>query len=117
MKNQYDVIVVGGGPGGSWTAKYAAENGASVLLLEKDREIGVPVRCAEGVSEIGIKRLVEVKEEWIAQKISGARLIAPDGTAVNTSASGFGYILHRKLFDYDLAAMAAEAGAENRRGC
>ena len=35
----YDVIVIGGGPAGSVTARYAAENGASVLILERDREV------------------------------------------------------------------------------
>lgn len=114
MKEKYDIIVVGGGPAGSWTAKNAAENGASVLVLEKDREIGLPVRCGEGISEPVLKKLVDVKEQWIAAKIKGAELIAPDGTVVKTFASGFGYIVHRKIFDADLAAMAAEAGAEIR---
>jgi len=112
MKEKYDIVVVGGGPAGSWTAKNAAENGASVLVLEKDREIGLPVRCGEGISEPGLKKLVDVKEQWIAAKIKGAELIAPNGTVVRTYASGFGYIVHRKVFDADLAAMAAEAGAE-----
>jgi digeranylgeranylglycerophospholipid reductase len=112
MRERYDIIVVGGGPAGSWTAKHAAEGGASVLLLEKDREIGMPVRCAEGVSEIALNSLVEVKDRWIAQVIKGARLFAPDGTAVEPDVGGYGFILYRKLFDADLAAMAAEAGAE-----
>ena len=57
MKNKYDVIVVGAGPAGSTAARFATEAGASVLLLEKDREIGLPVRCAEGVGEKGIELL------------------------------------------------------------
>ena len=111
MKSRYDVIVVGGGPGGSWAAKYAAENGVSVLLLEKDREIGTPVRCAEGVSEEGLRRLIKVKERWIAQIIRRARLVSPDGTFIDINTGGLGFVLNRKVFDYDLAAMAAEAGA------
>ncbi|MCH8272413.1 MAG: FAD-dependent oxidoreductase, partial [Candidatus Marinimicrobia bacterium] len=35
MKDEYDLIVVGGGPAGSTAAKFAAEGGASVLMLEK----------------------------------------------------------------------------------
>ena len=42
MKHKYDIIVVGGGPAGSMAAKYAAENGADVCLLEKTRDIGYP---------------------------------------------------------------------------
>jgi hypothetical protein len=44
LHTEYDVIVVGAGPGGSIAAKVAAENGLSVLLLEKRQEIGAPVR-------------------------------------------------------------------------
>ena len=112
MKDRYDVIVVGGGPGGAWAAKHAAERGASVLLLEKDREIGIPVRCAEGVSESGLRRVVEVKDRWIAQVIKGARLVSPDGTVVESYPDEVGFILHRKLFDYDLAVAASQAGTE-----
>ena len=42
--SEFDVIVVGAGPGGSIAAKVVAENGLSVLLLEKRQEIGSPVR-------------------------------------------------------------------------
>ncbi|MBN2104853.1 NAD(P)/FAD-dependent oxidoreductase [bacterium] len=112
MNTAYDIIVVGGGPAGSMAALEAAKGGASVIMLEKDREIGVPVRCAEGVSQAGLKLVMGfVKPGWISQKITKAQLIAPDGTAVDVGTAGqVGYILHRKLFDYDLASMAGEAG-------
>ncbi len=112
MKDRYDVIVVGAGPGGSWAAKHAAEHGVSVLLLEKDSEVGTPVRCAEGVSELALRRFVDVKDYWIAQVVKGARLIAPDGTVVESYPDETGFILHRKIFDFDLAAMASQAGVE-----
>lgn len=112
MKDRYDIIVVGGGPAGSTAARVAAENGASVLLLEKDREIGVPVRCAEAVGEKGIKKVVELRDEWIANKIEAIRLVAPNGSVVKVSHEDVGFVLDRKKFDYDLAEMAAIAGAE-----
>ena len=43
-----DLVVVGGGPGGSMAAKAAASAGLNVVMLEKRQEIGDPVRCAEG---------------------------------------------------------------------
>ncbi|MFQ5631328.1 MAG: NAD(P)/FAD-dependent oxidoreductase [bacterium] len=113
MHTQYDCIVCGAGPGGSWAAKAAAENGLRTLLLEKDREIGVPVRCAEGVGEAGLKSVVEPQERWIANVLTGAVLIAPNGQEVVVEGNGErGLVLDRKIFDYELAVMAAAKGAE-----
>ncbi|MCK5146628.1 NAD(P)/FAD-dependent oxidoreductase [bacterium] len=112
MNRHYDIIIVGAGPAGAWTARTAAECGAAVLLLEKDREVGVPVRCAEGVSEKGMKLIFpSIPDRWIAQIITGGRLVAPDGTAVDAYPGERGFVLHRKLFDWDLAAMAVDSGA------
>src|SRR5205809_4408425 len=35
--NQYEVIIIGGGPAGATTAALLAEKGRSVLLLEKEK--------------------------------------------------------------------------------
>ncbi|MSU54357.1 MAG: aminoacetone oxidase family FAD-binding enzyme [Candidatus Staskawiczbacteria bacterium] len=40
MQNIYDVVVIGGGPAGMMSAGRAAENGRSVLLLEKNPGLG-----------------------------------------------------------------------------
>jgi digeranylgeranylglycerophospholipid reductase len=92
-------------------ALHAAKSGKEVLLLEKDPDIGLPVRCAEGVSAEALERIIPVQKRWIAREIIGARLIAPDGTCVELSGTGRGYVLHRKIFDADLAALAAGEGA------
>ena len=112
MKDRYDVIVVGAGPAGSTAARFAAAGGANVLLLEKDREIGIPVRCAEGVGEEGLSSIVEIQPRWISQKISGVYLYSPSGLRVRAAPGEFGYVLNRKIFDYDLAQMAAQNGVE-----
>ena len=64
MKDSYDVVVVGGGPGGCMAALHAAKNGATVCVLEKTRDIGYPVRCGEAAGESGIKQFVDIKESW-----------------------------------------------------
>lgn len=112
-KDYYDVIVVGAGPAGSMAARFASTAGAKVLLLEKDREVGVPVRCAEGVGARGLQRILgKVEPHWIGATITGFRLVAPDGTAVDARWGDCGYCLDRRVFDYELANMAAREGTE-----
>ncbi len=113
MKDRYDVVVVGGGPGGSMAAFKAAKGGASVCILEKDRDIGYPVRCGEAIGESGLKQFGDIQPEWIAASITDFRLVSPNGTRIDTRFSGQkGFILHRRIFDYDLCIKAASAGAD-----
>ena len=44
-QDYYDIIIVGAGPAGSTAATYAAKNGASVLLIDKKKDIGTPLQC------------------------------------------------------------------------
>ena len=53
---EYDVVIVGAGPAGSMTAKWAAKSGAKVLMIEKRQEIGSSLRCAEGISKKGLDK-------------------------------------------------------------
>ena len=112
MKDSYDVIVVGAGPAGSTAARYATEGGAKVLLLEKDREVGVPVRCGEAVDHEGLNQFLPLDKKFIAAEIKNFKLIAPNGKVVKPNIEGVGYVLDRKVFDYELARIAADEGAE-----
>ena len=109
-KKQYDIIVVGAGPSGSTFAKIAASNGFSVLLLDKKSEIGIPVRCAEGVVESELRLLVKPRREWIATTINKFCFVAPNGSSTTVKFQEKGYILNRKIFDNDLALIAQELG-------
>tara|TARA_Y100001970_G_C14242701_1_gene865902 strand:- start:2134 stop:3309 length:1176 start_codon:yes stop_codon:yes gene_type:complete len=118
MQNNYDIVVVGGGPGGSMSALHAAKNGMSVCMLEKTRDIGYPVRCGEALGEQAIKQFFEPKESWIASRIKRCRLVSPSGIKVNIPFNKEqGYVLNRRVFDYDLSLMAASEGAEIYTKC
>ena len=118
MKNSYDVIVVGGGPGGSMSALHAAKNGMKVCMLEKTRDIGYPVRCGEALGEQAVKQFFEPKESWISARIKRCRLISPAGIKVDVPFNKEqGYVLNRRVFDYDLSLMASSEGAEIYTKC
>jgi digeranylgeranylglycerophospholipid reductase len=116
MREEYDVIVVGAGPGGSIAARTAAEE-CDVLLIEKRQEIGAPVRCAEFIEKRNLSPYKQADKKWIAAKINGIRFIAPNDTMLELSGEmlgvreELGYILERKIFDRELAKDAARAGA------
>jgi digeranylgeranylglycerophospholipid reductase len=112
LKNQYDVIVVGAGPAGSTAARFAAAGGTSVLILEKDRDVGYPVRCGEAVSHEGVIQFIQPDPKWIAATVTRFRLVAPNGKSVVPRLEGTAYVLERRLFDYELAKLAAQEGAE-----
>jgi digeranylgeranylglycerophospholipid reductase len=112
MKNKYDIVVVGAGPAGSMAARFAAEQGVSVLMLEKDRDVGYPVRCGEAVSKANLQEFITPDPKWIAAVISKFSFNAPDGTEVILEFGEAGYVLERRIFDYELARTAADAGAE-----
>ncbi len=119
-----DIVVVGGGPGGSMAAKYCAEGGLKTIMIEKDAEIGAPLRCAEGVSKKWLTEVgIEPDPAWICADMVGAIIKSPSGHKFkldeSQAGSEVGSVLERHLFDKHLAAMAAEAGAEimMRTGC
>ncbi len=112
MKNDYDIIIVGAGPAGSMAARFAAEQGVSVIMLEKDRDVGYPVRCGEAISKSGVEEFITPDKKWITSIISKFSLNSPDGTEAIIEFDDAGYVLERRIFDYELAKTAANAGAE-----
>lgn len=117
----YDLIVVGAGPAGSMTARAAAEKGLEVLLIDRKREMGVPVHCGEFLPSLGeMKRLAPQAENLeaifdppsrcIANRTKNVKFIFPNGREISVNFDGV--IVERKLYDKYLANEAARAGAE-----
>lgn len=115
IKDSYDILVVGAGPGGSGAAREASRKGLDVLVVEKRAEIGAPKRCGEAISRHGMTERIGIEPEgpWIIQEIHGAIVYAPNGKHIRIDYEGpEGWIVERKLFDKHLASLAAKAGAK-----
>jgi digeranylgeranylglycerophospholipid reductase len=111
-----DVLVVGAGPAGSIAALAAKEAAPEleVALVERDRAVGSPVRCAEGVGDAGLREFADPTRpgtDWAARRIRRVIFLAPDDTEVNVAERDVGWILDRSRFDAHLADQAAGAGA------
>jgi len=116
-----DVLVIGAGPAGSMTAKWAAKSGANVLLLEKRQEVGSPVRCGEGMSKDWLPEVGITPGRWVNLEVEGARIYSPSEKVfeINEKHAGneVGYVVERSEFDKQLAIDAGNAGAELMLKC
>ena len=110
-----DVLVVGAGPAGcvaAWEAK-AAGRELDVLLVARDRAIGAPVRCAEGVGSKGLREFLDPDTApWVARRITKVVFLAPDDSEVLVGGGDVGFVLDRTRFEPALADEARRAGAE-----
>jgi len=114
---EYDVVVVGAGPAGSMTSRYAAAGGAKVLMIEKRQEIGSPVRCGEGIARHFLDECnIPFDRKWVAQEVKGAKVVSPCGNVFKIdekhAGNEVGMVVERDIFDKTLAKHAAVAGAE-----
>lgn len=117
LQEKYDVVVVGAGPAGSTAAYAAAKNGASVLMLDRRRELGVPVQCGEALAEDILNELdIKPDPQWAVGRTNTVKIVSPSGIEVRISerkvTGKVGYVLNRKVFDKFLAVRAAKAGAD-----
>jgi digeranylgeranylglycerophospholipid reductase len=107
----WDAVVVGAGPAGSAFSKELAKNGFEVLMIDRRNEIGLPIRCGEGVSQNIWDDMIDIKpnSDW-AYKIKGAQLVAPSGKSYKYNYAE-GYVVERRVFDKLLALDAVDCGA------
>lgn len=102
-----DVLVIGLGPGGGAAASMAAAAGLRVIAVERKREIGTPVQCAEFIP-LPLSRHAQ-DQDVLLQRISAMNSVLPSGATVNTPFGGL--MVDRAAFDRALARSAVAGGA------
>jgi geranylgeranyl reductase family protein len=102
-----DVLVIGLGPAGSSAARGAALAGARVVAIDRRKEIGIPVQCAEFVPLPMGKYALD--SEVFRQHVVGMNTVLPSGERISSDFPGI--MIDRAKFDQSLARKAREAGA------
>ena len=120
MEKHWDAIVIGGGPAGSTVARYAAQEGVKVLVIDSRNKIGSPLQCGELVptndqlrklcpNVPDIDDLFTLPEEAISRRTTKMGLVTPSGKKLVYSFNG--KILERPIHDQALVSMGKKAGA------
>ena len=121
IPDKVDVLVIGGGPAGLAAAYSAAEKGIKVLLVERKREIGVPIQCGEFMPsppevpdllpDAKHTRLLEnYPADIVLNKTSKIAIYSAGGKPYNMTFKG--YVIDREKYDKWIARLALKAGAK-----
>ncbi len=110
--DSYDVIVVGAGPAGSYTAYGLSSRGLKVAVLEQKEAPGIDI-CCTGIVSPECFDSFGVDPEVVSNKASTAKLFSPSGKSLRVEKKGIqAYIVDRASFDRAIAAKAMAEGAD-----
>ncbi len=108
---KYDAIIIGAGPAGGMASYILTEKGFSVLILEKKKEVGMPVQCGEAITQFSLKNVgLLLDDSWIKWKVKGIKIILPQNMYFYSAEPGMA--IDRYLFDKWLIKKSVESGAE-----
>ncbi|MEM3464620.1 MAG: NAD(P)/FAD-dependent oxidoreductase, partial [Candidatus Bathyarchaeia archaeon] len=109
MSSSAEVIVIGGGPCGSFAALNLAKHGVRVKVFEEHGEIGFPAHCSghvslKGLSDLG---LLPLPAKVVENTFCGAKFYSPNGVefAVHFQKPST-CVVNRALFDRHIAELA-----------
>jgi digeranylgeranylglycerophospholipid reductase len=109
----FDFIIVGAGPIGSYLAKSLVEEGYSVGIFERKKEIGKGVICSGIIGKEPYKSF-NLPIKAIIRGISSLKVFSPSLIELEHSEEEpFAYIADRKIFDKELFGEALKEGVDS----
>lgn len=112
MANDYDVLIVGGGPAGLAAAEVAASQGARTLVFERQNEIGYPVHTSGG-SWVSDMKALNIPEH-LYHPITNVVFLSPQREVSLHYQSAVACVLDVRGVYQHLAGRAVAAGATLR---
>ena len=124
MSKRYDALVIGAGPAGASAAYWLAQNGHSVLVVERKR-FPRDKTCGDGLTPRSVKQLTDMGlAEPLADfhRYDGLRSIAHGVTMElawpqHPDFPDYGYVVRRRDLDEMVAEGSVKAGATLWQGC
>lgn len=107
---QFDLLIVGAGPAGSFAAELLAKSGAQVALFD-GRPEGEPKACGGGVTAKALKAWPQLLNA-VGRTINELDLYSPSGKQLHLKLEEPFAVYSRLAFDSYLRDRARDAGAE-----
>ena len=111
MNFDYDVIIIGAGPIGSSLACKLADSNVKVALVDKKKQVGLPLQCA-GIINKRILKIQDIGEDLILNQAKGARIHGKKHAIKVSKDEEQALIIDRVAFDQHLFKKAIDSGAE-----
>lgn len=113
---KHDVIVIGAGPVGSYTAFLLARKGINVGLFEKNETIGENVNCSGIISKECYDRF-SLPERSVIRPVKKIKAYSPSGNYIQyNSEYPLAYIVDRSSFDKEINKRANNSGVTTYLG-
>jgi geranylgeranyl reductase len=114
MKLRTNVLVVGGGPAGATAARFLAESGSDVILLERNLSFFKP--CGGGVPSSAFEEF-NIPKTLIKKEVKKIKLVSPTDEILDIDLKGGNLaIVKRGEFDTVLRNIADKQGAKLLEG-